>query len=142
MILKPTLYVSYAIAVGLGVIAFGFQTPSVHAETKAAVEVPVQSQVQTQLPHYYQCTGQLREITDNGLTLEKDQEVWQIARDPNTKLGNTVKVGDRVSVQYVVNAVAVDPKPEPSESAAKVEKKSKKSPPSAKKKSETKTAGH
>lgn len=59
----------------------------------------------------YQVTGPVVAITPTTITVEKDNEKWEIARDPSSDAQADVKVGDRVTVQYRMHATKIEPKP-------------------------------
>ncbi|MBC8132977.1 MAG: hypothetical protein H7X95_08360 [Deltaproteobacteria bacterium] len=60
----------------------------------------------------YQVTGPILEVTDTTITIEKDKEKWQIARDKETKVNGDIKVGSRVTIQYRMSATTIDVKAE------------------------------
>ncbi len=55
----------------------------------------------------YQVTGPVLEVTSTYITVQKDDEKWQIARDSSTKVPADVKVGDKVTVHYYMVATDV-----------------------------------
>jgi hypothetical protein len=61
-------------------------------------------------PKTYQVTGPVLEVTDTMITVEKDKEKWQIARDKDTKVTGELKPGAKVTVQYRMTATSVDVK--------------------------------
>ena len=62
-------------------------------------------------PKTYQVTGNVVEVTDNKIVVQKGNEKWDLARDAQTKLsGQTPKVGDKVTIQYVMEAQTVQTK--------------------------------
>jgi hypothetical protein len=67
----------------------------------------------------YQVTGPIVALTDTTITVVKNDEKWEIARDPNTKDKADLKVGDQVTIQYRMTATAVSPKPDVNEAEAK-----------------------
>ena len=58
----------------------------------------------------YQVTGPVLEVTDSSITVSKDKEKWQIARDKDTKITGDLKVGAKVTIQYRMAATAVEVK--------------------------------
>jgi len=60
-------------------------------------------------PNTYQVTGPVLEVTESMIAVQKGNERWEIARDPTTK-GDTVKVGDRVTIKYSMTATQVEVK--------------------------------
>ncbi len=75
----------------------------------------------------YQVTGPVLDVTPTSITVQKDDEKWQIVRDSSTKVPADVKVGDKVTVHYYMVATEVQAK----DGAAKEGKKSKKAKKSA-----------
>jgi hypothetical protein len=69
----------------------------------------------------YQVTGPVLEVTDAAITVQKDQDKWQIARDAGTKISGDLKVGAKVTIQYRMVATEVDVKSD-KPAAAKPEK--------------------
>ncbi|MBC8131934.1 MAG: hypothetical protein H7X95_03060 [Deltaproteobacteria bacterium] len=58
----------------------------------------------------YQVTGPVLEVTDTVITVEKDNEKWQIARDKETKVTGELKPGAKVTIQYRMSATTIDVK--------------------------------
>ena len=58
----------------------------------------------------YQVTGPVLALTDSAITVQKGTEKWELARNANTKLPATVKVGSKVTIQYSMTAVSVEDK--------------------------------
>lgn len=58
----------------------------------------------------YQVTGPVLEVTDTTITVQKDDQKWEIARDKKTKGTAKVKVGDKVTVYYRMVAEEVEAK--------------------------------
>ncbi|MFL6624162.1 MAG: hypothetical protein ACJ8J7_12210 [Sulfurifustaceae bacterium] len=61
----------------------------------------------------YQVTGPVVDVSDDAIVVEKGKEKWEIARDPSTKVkgdANTVKKGDRVTVEYRMSATSIEVK--------------------------------
>jgi hypothetical protein len=59
----------------------------------------------------YQVTGPVVELTDKMIVVQKGDERFEVARDENTKLPANVKVGDKVTLHYRMNATTVETKP-------------------------------
>lgn len=59
----------------------------------------------------YQATGPVLELTDKKIVIQKDTEKWEFARTPDTKVTGTLKVGEKVTVQYSMTATSVEVKP-------------------------------
>jgi hypothetical protein len=58
----------------------------------------------------YQVTGPVLEVTDSSVTVAKDKEKWQLARDKDTKITGELKVGAKVTIQYRMTAATVEVK--------------------------------
>ena len=58
----------------------------------------------------YQVTGPVLELTDKKIVVEKDKEKWEIARTPDTKVTGDLKVGSKVTIQYMMTAKSVEVK--------------------------------
>ena len=69
----------------------------------------------------YQVTGPVVEVTDKSITVKKGDENWKIAKDANTKTMGDVKVGEKVTVMYGMNASSIEVKED-----KKADKKAKK----------------
>jgi hypothetical protein len=65
-------------------------------------------------PKEYPLTGPIVSISDTTLVVQqaRTKETWEFARTPDTKGAADLKVGDRVTVHYSMQAVSVEPKPE------------------------------
>ncbi len=59
----------------------------------------------------YQVTGPVLELTDAKIVVEKGKEKWEIARTPDTKVTGALKVGEKVTIEYVMTATTVAVKP-------------------------------
>jgi hypothetical protein len=73
----------------------------------------------------YQVTGPVVELTDSKIVVQKGKEKWELARTGATQLPVETKVGDKVTVEYTMNAEKVDVKAA-AKAAAKTEKKEEK----------------
>jgi hypothetical protein len=60
----------------------------------------------------YQVTGPVLELRDDAIVVQKGKEKWEIGRDPQTKVSGELKVGAKVTVQYVMKAKSVEVKVE------------------------------
>ena len=74
---------------------------SVLLTTSLAVAGPIKT---------YQVTGPVLEVTDTTITVEKDKDKWQIARDKDTKVTGDLKPGAKVTIQYRMTATTVEAK--------------------------------
>ena len=70
-------------------------------------------------PKDYQFTGPVTAMTDATFTVQKGKEFWEFAKDATTKTPADLKVGDKVTVHYVMTATTVDAAPAAKEKAAK-----------------------
>ena len=68
-------------------------------------------------------TGPVIEVTESSITVQKDDQKWELARDKKTKGGAKVKVGDKVTVYYRMVAEEVESKDAAKSDKAKPEKK-------------------
>ena len=62
-------------------------------------------------PRTYQVTGPVLSVTDDLIVVQKDQDKWEIARTPDTKVTGDLKVGAKVTIEYRMTATSVDVKP-------------------------------
>ncbi len=60
----------------------------------------------------YQVTGPVLEVTDTTITVKKDNDRWQIARDKDTKITGDLKPGAKVTIQYRMSATTIEVKGE------------------------------
>ena len=58
----------------------------------------------------YQVTGEVLEISDTMIVVEKEGNRWEIKRDESTKGDTKVKVGDKVTVYYRMTAAEIEAK--------------------------------
>jgi hypothetical protein len=59
----------------------------------------------------YQVTGQVLEVSDTAIVVEKGREKFDIAREADTKVdGGDLKVGEKVTVFYTMSAKKVEVK--------------------------------
>lgn len=61
-------------------------------------------------PKTYQATGPIIEVTDTTIVVQKGDEKWEIAKDSKTKITGDLKVGNKVTVTYTMNAVSAEVK--------------------------------
>lgn len=62
-------------------------------------------------PNKYQVTGQVMEVTDTSVTIQKGDEKWELARKKTLKGAANLKVGDKVTIYYHMVADDVIAKP-------------------------------
>lgn len=60
----------------------------------------------------YQVTGPVLEVTDNMIAVKKGADRWEIARDKDTKVTGDLKVGAKVTIEYLMTATKVEIKEE------------------------------
>ena len=59
----------------------------------------------------YQVTGPILSMTPTTITVQKDNEKWEIAREQATPVkGGELKVGAKVTVKYRMTAISVEVK--------------------------------
>jgi hypothetical protein len=58
----------------------------------------------------YQVTGPIVELTDKVIVVQKGDERWEIARNPDTRVKGQLKVGQKVTVHYRMSAASVETK--------------------------------
>ena len=61
-------------------------------------------------PKTYQVTGPVLELRDDVIVVEKGKEKWEIGRGKDTKVTGDLKVGSKVTVEYRMDAAAVEVK--------------------------------
>ena len=61
-------------------------------------------------PKTYQVTGPIIEVTDTAVVVQKGDEKWEVQRDGKTKITGDLKVGNKVTVTYVMSAVSAEVK--------------------------------
>ena len=62
-------------------------------------------------PKGYQVTGPVLAVTADTITVQKGKEKWEIGRGADTKVLGEVKVGDKVTIMYTMNATSIEAKP-------------------------------
>jgi len=60
----------------------------------------------------YQVTGPVLEVTDTMIAVKKGADRWEIARDKDTKVTGDLKVGAKVTIEYLMTATKVEVKEE------------------------------
>src|SRR5688572_6778984 len=75
----------------------------------------------------YQVTGPIVALTDNVVTVQKEDEKWEITRSPATKSDAKLAVGDRVTVYYTMSADRIETKNATGKSTDKASKSTQKS---------------
>ena len=58
----------------------------------------------------YQVTGPVLEVTATKIVVQKGDEKWEIARNPQTKVTGDLKVGAKVTIYYTMVANEVEVK--------------------------------
>jgi hypothetical protein len=58
----------------------------------------------------YQVTGPVLEVTDTMIAVQKGKDRWEINRDSSTKVTGDLKVGEKVTITYTMNATDVEVK--------------------------------
>lgn len=61
-------------------------------------------------PKDYQVTGPVLDVTNDVITVEKDKERWEVARNKDTKVKGDLKKGSRVTIKYTMTATNVEVK--------------------------------
>jgi hypothetical protein len=61
-------------------------------------------------PSTYQVTGPIVEVTDSLITVMKGKEKFEVARDSSTKVTGDLKVGDKVTIMYIMTAKEIEAK--------------------------------
>ena len=61
-------------------------------------------------PKDYQVTGPVLDVTNDVITVEKDKDRWEIARNKDTKVKGDLKKGSRVTIKYTMTATSVEVK--------------------------------
>lgn len=55
----------------------------------------------------YQVTGPIIELTDAKIVVQKGDENWEIMRDADTKVTGVLKVGEKVTIKYKMQATSI-----------------------------------
>jgi len=61
-------------------------------------------------PNTYQVTGPVLELKDDVISVQKGKDKWEIARGKDTKVTGDLKVGSKVTIEYRMNATAIEVK--------------------------------
>lgn len=77
------------------------------------------SVAQAASPKSYQVTGQVLEVKDDLIVVDKAGEKWEIAKDKDTKLTGDPKVGSKVTIQYRMSAKEIEVKDAPKKETKK-----------------------
>lgn len=70
-------------------------------------------------PKAYQVTGQVLEVSDDLVVVQKGKEKFEIARTPDTKVTGELKAGGKATVEYRMTATTADAKAEGGKAAKK-----------------------
>ena len=62
-------------------------------------------------PKTYQVTGDVLEVSDDLIVVQKGKEKFEIARTPDTKVTGSLEKGGRATVEYRMTAATVEAKP-------------------------------
>jgi hypothetical protein len=62
-------------------------------------------------PKTYQVTGPVLAVNGDVVTVQKGADKWEIAIDKSTKTTGDLKVGSKVTIEYVMTATTVTVKP-------------------------------
>jgi len=71
----------------------------------------------------YQVTGPVLSVEDNVVTIQKDDEKWEIELTPETKVDGKLKAGEKVTIYYHMVANKVDKKGSAEKSSKDTSKK-------------------
>lgn len=58
----------------------------------------------------YQVTGPVLEVTDSTIVVQKGKEKWEIKKDAAVKATGDLKVGSKVTIEYVMTAKSIEVK--------------------------------
>jgi len=58
----------------------------------------------------YQVTGPVLSVTPTTITVQKEKEKWEIARDASTPVKGDLKVGAKVTIKYRMTAANIEVK--------------------------------
>ncbi len=67
-------------------------------------------------PKAYQVTGEIQEVSDDLIVLQKGKEKFEIARTPDTKVTGDLKAGEKATVEYRMTATTAEAKAKKSKS--------------------------
>ncbi|MBC7429228.1 MAG: hypothetical protein H7336_11485 [Bacteriovorax sp.] len=71
-------------------------------------------------PKTYQVTGPIMDMNDTTITVQKGKEKWEISKDASSKVTGELKVGAKVTIEYVMTAKTIEAKED--KKAAKTKK--------------------
>lgn len=58
----------------------------------------------------YQATGQVLEVRNDAVVIQKGKEKWEIAKDQGTKVSGDLKAGSKATVTYTMKAATIEAK--------------------------------
>ena len=58
----------------------------------------------------YQVTGPVIELTDSKVVVSKGKEKWEVLRDAGSKVTGDLKVGAKVTIEYIMTATTIEVK--------------------------------
>jgi hypothetical protein len=61
-------------------------------------------------PKKYQVTGQVLEINDDTIVIQKGEEKWELAKEAATKVEGKLAVGAKVTIHYTMTAATIEVK--------------------------------
>lgn len=61
-------------------------------------------------PKTYQVTGPVLEVTDSAVIVQKGKDKWEVLKDANSKVTGDLKVGSKVTIEYVMTAKTIEAK--------------------------------
>lgn len=70
-------------------------------------------------PKPYQVTGEVKEVSDDLIVVQKGKEKFEIARTPDTKVTGELKPGGKATVEYRMTATTAEAKAEKSAKKSK-----------------------
>ncbi|MBC7712077.1 MAG: hypothetical protein H7177_01975 [Rhizobacter sp.] len=70
-------------------------------------------------PKTYQVTGPVLDMNDATITVQKGKEKWEISRDASSKVNGEIKIGSKVTVEYVMTAKTIEVKEDKKAAKAK-----------------------
>ena len=70
----------------------------------------VASTVMAAGPKTYQATGQVLEVKEDLVVVQKGKEKWEIAKDKDTKVSGELKVGGKATITYTMKAANIEAK--------------------------------
>ncbi len=76
----------------------------------AALVAALASPAFARAPKSYQVTGDVLEVADDLIVLQKGKEKFEIARTPDTKVTGDLKAGGKATVEYKMTATTAEAK--------------------------------